>query len=136
VFAALIAVVVAAVPPAAPDAYLGVACPAPNSIACDRVGLAVWLDEPAERVVATIGDRTFALDDERWPDDPRGEAHIGYLQPAGLTTDGPLHVEPDEPPDRLVRGDAATPRVTLRITRKDGGVDTTVIRAGLHPGWG
>lgn len=116
--------------------YLGVACPVPNSIACDRVGLAVWLRRPARRVVATIGQRRFALDDERWRHDTRGDAHIGYLQPAGLRGDGPLAVRADEPPHRLVRGGAVRPLVTLRITRAGGATVVTRTRAGLHPGWG
>jgi hypothetical protein len=32
--------------------YVGVACPTANSIACDRVGLAIWLRRPAARVNA------------------------------------------------------------------------------------
>ncbi len=116
--------------------YLGVACPVPNSIACDRVGLAVWLRRPARRVVATIGRQRFALDDERWRHDTRGDAHIGYLQPAGLLGDGPLAVRADEPPHRLVRGGVVRPFITLRITRASGPPVVTRTRAGLHPGWG
>ncbi len=43
-------------PPAAvfvKDPYMGVSCHIPSSIACDRVGLAVWLRRPAI-VTATI----------------------------------------------------------------------------------
>jgi hypothetical protein len=116
--------------------YLGVACAEPNSIACDRVGLAVWLRRPARRVTATIGSARFALDDERWRGDSRGDAHIGYLQPAGLRGDGPLGVRVDEPPDRLERADAATPRVVLHITLADRRVVKITTRVGLHPGWG
>lgn len=116
--------------------YLGVACPVPNSIACDRVGLAVWLRKPARRVSATIGRQRFALDDERWRRDTRGDAHIGYLQPAGLRGEGPLGVRVDEPPDRLTRADAARPLITLRITLAGGRTVVTRTRAGLHPGWG
>ncbi len=117
------------------EPYLGVACRTPNSIACDRVGLALWLATPAARVTATIGGRTFALDDETWSD-PRGDLHIGYLRRAGLSGTGPLGVTPDEPPERLVRADAARPLVHLRITRRDGRTETTRVRVGLHPGWG
>jgi hypothetical protein len=116
--------------------YLGVACPEPNSIGCDRVGLAVWLERPARAVTATIGDRRFALDDDHWPADSRGDAHIGYLEHAGLKGTGPLGVKIDEPPDRLIRGDAAHPDVTLRITFHDGRSIVTTTSVGLHPGWG
>ena len=116
--------------------YLGVACPVPNSIACDRVGLAVWLRTPARRVSATIGRQRFALDDERWRHDTRGDAHIGYLQPAGLSGDGPLAVRADEPPHRLVRGGVVRPLIRLRITLAAGRTVVTRTRADLHPGWG
>ena len=45
------------------DPYMGVSCQVSNSFACDRVGLAVWLREPATRVRAAIADREFELDD-------------------------------------------------------------------------
>lgn len=62
--------------------YLGVACSVPNAIACDRVGLAVRLRRPADRVLATVGGRRFALDAERWGDGTT--RFVGFLQPAGL----------------------------------------------------
>jgi hypothetical protein len=42
--------------------YLGVACHIPNSVACERVGLAIWLGRPAVAVTATIGAHIFDLD--------------------------------------------------------------------------
>lgn len=41
--------------------YMGVACPTPNSIACDRIGLAIWLKEPARTVTATIAGHHLRL---------------------------------------------------------------------------
>src|SRR4051794_16823944 len=41
--------------------YLGVSCRTPNSIACDRVGLAIWLRRPVTRLTATINGRTVAM---------------------------------------------------------------------------
>lgn len=42
--------------------YMGVACATPNGIACDRVGLAIWLRRPATSVSATIAGRPLKLD--------------------------------------------------------------------------
>src|SRR3954465_2938663 len=41
--------------------YIGVSCRTPNSIACDRVGLAIWLRRPVARLTATINSRTVAM---------------------------------------------------------------------------
>jgi hypothetical protein len=46
--------------------YMGVACHIPNSIACDRIGLTVWLRRPALTVTATISGRSFALENRMW----------------------------------------------------------------------
>lgn len=45
--------------------YMGVSCHLPNSIACDRVGLAVWLWRPAT-VSATIAGAPLKLNDPHW----------------------------------------------------------------------
>jgi hypothetical protein len=72
--------------------HLGVACPKANSIACDRVGLAVWLRSPAARLSATIDGRTFALR----PPATRDGYWEGFLQPAGMLAHGRAqHVTPD-----------------------------------------
>jgi hypothetical protein len=70
---------------------MGVACPAaPNSIACDRIAIAVQLWRLGPRVIrATVGGRTAVLR----PQDGV-PFYLGYLQPAGLI-DGPLKVIPD-----------------------------------------
>lgn len=78
--------------------YMGVACATPNGIACDRVGLAIWLWHPASFVSATIAGRALKLD---WAGDrpPRFAPHRprtafdGFLQPAGLINH--LHTRPD-----------------------------------------
>jgi len=73
---------------------MGVACPgAPNSIACDRIGIAVQLWRVGPKVIrATVGGRTAVLR----PQDG-APFYLGYLQPAGLI-DGPLKVIPDHGP--------------------------------------
>ena len=71
-----------------------------RKVACDRVGLAVWLRRPALAVTATINGESLKLD---WAGDrpPRFASHRprtavdGFLQPAGLTTR--LHMTPRRP---------------------------------------
>ena len=86
------------------DPYMGVSCRIPNSFACDRVGLAVWLREPAARVEAAIAGRELELDDPEWSGPAEhGERRMfaGFLQPAGLI-DGPCRSlrTPARPLDR------------------------------------
>jgi hypothetical protein len=119
--------------------YLGVACPGPNSIACDRVGLAVWLVKPAARVTASVAGLPVPM---RVPAGfrptpylgPQGGYWEGFLQPAGLR-DGALRVRPDA--GRLSWYGRHPVNTTVRITAHylDGSA-TTVVRAQLHPGWG
>lgn len=106
------------------DPYMGVACPVPNSTACDRVGLALWFDERPVEVTATINGRHFALSD-RW-----GEHVRGFLQPAGL------HSPPFDLPEMWF-GDPAV-EVPVRIEARDthGRTTSFSLRVGLHAGWG
>ena len=113
--------------------YLGVACPEANSIACDRVGLAVWLRHAATSVTATINGRALRLRAGR--PDGRGAWYLGYLQPAGML-DGPLKVTPDRgryswqgrhPKDALV---------SIQIRRTGGRVDDASLSVPLRAGWG
>ena len=118
--------------------YMGVSCRVGNSFACDRVGLAVWLREPALGVEARIGGRDFDLDDPAWsepPTDGRRRMFAGFLQPAGLI-DGALQVTPDAGPNRWIGRKPVSARVSLWIASDDGAVDTTTIRVRLSPGWG
>jgi hypothetical protein len=114
--------------------YLGVACPQPNRFACDRVGLTVWLSEPAEDVAATIGDRPITLSDGH---DPTRRSRIfeGFLRPAGLVN-GPLRVAPRP---RAQRWDSEPPvHTTVRIvaTYPDGATATRTLRLQLAAGYG
>ena len=106
-------------------------CRRPNSVACDRVGLAVWLRHPARGVEAEIDGRRFALDDEKWSSGARMFA--GFLERAGLRGDGALGVGGaatwhGDPPVRA--------RVRLWIRHEGGRPLTTTVRVPLHPGWG
>ncbi|HEX3802738.1 MAG TPA: hypothetical protein VHV75_07875 [Solirubrobacteraceae bacterium] len=133
---------------------LGVKCPIANSIACDRVGLAVWLKQPAMSVTATIAGAPVALD---WLGDEQlltpGVGHRdfeGYLQPAGIVSR--LHIRPVEGTEVLTRhgrtelvnsrqmwfgeGDAQPPLIRLTIHYADGRTVVTQLRVGLAAGWG
>jgi hypothetical protein len=120
------------------EPYLGVSCRIANSFACDRVGLAVWLREPAVRVDAAIAGREVALDDPEWSGQvENGERRMfaGFLQPAGLI-DGPLQVTPDAGPDRWIGREPVSATVDLRIVDDGGTTSTTSVQVRLSPGWG
>lgn len=79
------------------DPYMGVNCPTANSIACDRVGLAVTLKHPAETVTATVAGARLTMN---YRGDllyrgaaPRTEFD-GFLQPAHIVSR--FHVKPVE----------------------------------------
>jgi hypothetical protein len=75
--------------------YMGVSCRVPSSIACDRVGLAVWLKHPAVSVTAKINGAALLLDSYGaaavGAPVPRRQ-FTGFLQPAGIVSR--LHVRP------------------------------------------
>jgi hypothetical protein len=110
---------------------VGVACPRANSIACDRVGLAVWLRRPAQRVTATIDGRPLRLRAGR----PDGAGYEGYLQPAGLL-DGPLEVTPDRGRFYWQGSHPRDARLQIVIRRASGATDRVSLSVPLRPGWG
>lgn len=113
---------------------LGVACATANSIACDRVGLAVWLvDAHARRVSATIDGRSLRLR----PSHGHGDRPpwIGYLRPAGLL-DGPLKVTPDRGPTGWQGHHARDAVVVVSVERPSGATVRTRLTVALRPGWG
>jgi hypothetical protein len=118
--------------------YMGVSCPIPNSYACDRVGLAVWLEAPASRVEATIAGQELALDDHEWsgpPKDGERQMFAGFLAPAGLI-DGPLALTDDDGPGRWIGREPISAPVEFRIVRADGSVIATSVEVELSAGWG
>jgi hypothetical protein len=120
------------------EPYMGVSCRIPNSFACDRVGLAVWLQEPAVTVDAAIAGSELDLDDPEWSGPvENGERRMfaGFLQPAGLI-DGPLEVTPDAGADRWIGREPVSATVDLRIVRDSGTTTTTTVEVQLSPGWG
>ncbi|MFL5782408.1 MAG: hypothetical protein ACJ760_13920 [Thermoleophilaceae bacterium] len=122
---------------ASPD--MGLACPVPNSIACDRVGVALATKRPARAVVVTIGDRSAVLDDQRWGGPRRNglqTAFGGFLQPAGLRGPGPLEVATEQGDDYYTGVLPVSAPMHITITRSDGSRVRTVVRVDLKPGWG
>jgi hypothetical protein len=121
----------------AQDPYMGVRCPAANSITCDRVGLALWLRRPALAVTATINGRALAMN--RFGDQLVAPGRLrtefdGYLQPAGLRTS--LGVRPISGTD-LWEGDPTPyPMVWLLIDYGSGHPALTHVRVPLAAGWG
>jgi len=113
--------------------YVGVACRTANSIACDRVGLAVWLRRPAARVTATINGRHIRL---RLANPAHPESGWqGFLQPAGLL-DGPLRVTPDRGRYYWQGTHPRDAHVVVTVTRAGGGIDRMSVRVPLRAGWG
>jgi hypothetical protein len=129
--------------------YMGVACPQPNAIACDRVGLAVWLKRPAISVNATMGGQPLKRDwfgeQPHFATNKPRTAFDGYLQPAGLITR--LHVKPTEGPSidpvcgcRVgpiwYGANAPEPIVHLQIEYPNHTRVATQLHVGLAAGWG
>lgn len=120
------------------DPYMGVSCPSSNSIACDRVGLAVWLRRPAI-VTATIAGAPLKLNTPHWSyvtHDNSGPLYVyaGFLQPAGLTTR--LHVTPESKTQTWLGTNAPSPSVWFRIDYGHGDIVITHENVFLEAGWG
>lgn len=122
----------------AQDPYMGVHCPQPNSIACDQVGLAIWLKRPAVAVTASVDGRMLSMN--RSGDrlvglggGPRTEFD-GYLQPAGIRSSFGVHPEPGT----NVWGGDPTPYATvwLLIDYGAGRQALTHDQVPLEAGWG
>jgi hypothetical protein len=114
--------------------FIGVACPRPNAIACDRVGVGVWLDRPATLVVASVAGRLVTLSPPLTTG--RRRLWLGYLVNAGLHRRGPLEVLPGR--GGLWSGTPEVdPRVQVRVWLPDDRVGTTAtVPVLLHPGFG
>ena len=142
--AAGIAAPAAAAPPVPPRTLLarapslGVACRVANSIACDRVGLAVWLRRPARAVTATIAGRPVTLDDRAWSAPARRglrRMFAGFLHPAGLR-DGALAVVTEDGRDRFTGRHPVRATVVLWVRDARGRIARTRLCVELRAGWG
>ncbi len=108
--------------------YMGVSCPRPNSIRCDRVGLAVWLPGRTERLAASIAGRPLAMH-------RRTDHFEGFLRPAGLI-DGPLRVRPDRGRYYWTGRHPVSAKVRLIVRYRGGRRARRTLRVGLAAGWG
>ena len=119
--------------------YLGVSCPRASSIACGRVGLAIWTRGPARAVRATIAGRSFDLTDDRRFVGPhqRGQPYmfVGFLHHAGLRR-GPLAVRVENGRSRWTGKHPVEATLRLMITRADRSRVATSVSVPLSPGWG
>lgn len=135
--------------------YMGVNCPIANSIACDRIGLAVTLKHPATSMSATIAGARLPMkyrgDVLYRGESPRTEFD-GFLQPAGIVSR--FHVKPVEGSvvytshghvhvvtrHQMWFGDMrdypAAVTVRLRIHEPDGRTLITHTNVDLSTGWG
>jgi hypothetical protein len=116
--------------------YAGVRCPGANSIACDRIGLAVWLTRRPTTLRATIAGHTFTLRPPPPGSRSRGGYWEGSLRPAGMLRPGAMHVVPDAGSAfwagrhprafwvQLTASSAHEPPASIRV------------RVQLRPGWG
>ena len=114
--------------------YTGVACPRANSIACDRVGLAVWLAQPAAGVSARLDGRPVVLSAAHLGGRPHTD-WIGYLRPAGLL-DGALRITPDRGRTHWEGAHPKRVRLVVDVLRRDGSAVRTQTTVPLSPGWG
>jgi hypothetical protein len=119
--------------------YMGVRCREPNSVSCDRIGLAVWLAKPAESLVAKIEGRRLELVSPGEFVPGKGTGWEGYLRHAGLLDPGgpwAIEAEPGQPTDYWSGRTPVDAKVRLTAGYPDGSTATRTIRAPLHPGWG
>lgn len=115
---------------------IGVACPAaPNSIACDRVGIAVWLAHVPKRVNAVIGGHSVRLRAAQPHSRDCPCFFTGYLQPAGLL-DGALRVTPDAGRYRWYGRHPVTATMRITAITANGARAISTRRVELAPGWG
>jgi hypothetical protein len=120
--------------------YMGVHCPRANSIACDRVGLAIWLRRPAVRVRGTIAGQPVVLDwfgdEHRVGPQPARRDLDGYLQPAHIVARLGVHPDPHGRWYGSQTGTWPAPLVRLTITFADGHRVATQMHVALSTGWG
>jgi hypothetical protein len=119
--------------------YMGVSCPRANSIACDRVGLAVYTPGSASSVRALIGGRAVELTDDPALVGPyrpgRPRMFVGFLHHAGLRH-GALAVRVENGRNRWTGLHPVHAQVRLLITFRDHFREATSLNVPLQPGWG
>lgn len=123
------------------DVYLGLSCPTPNSVGCDRVTIAVTVDRPAREMRVWIAGRPVEMD----PPSENGRSYWeGSLRPAGLV-DGPLERQVEKGELRYIGRPAlgAEVKIEIETPRHDsagGATDpefaATYHNVYLHAGYG
>ena len=116
---------------------MGVSCHKPNSIACDRIGLTVWLARPAT-VTARISAAPLRLNDPTWSYVAYQGGiplyvYAGFFHLAGLVTR--LHVVPVGAATWL-GANPPSPLVRFRVDYGRGDVVISREHVSLHAGWG
>jgi hypothetical protein len=112
--------------------FLGVACGAPNSIACDRVGVGVNIASAA-LVMVEVAGRFVTLSPPT--DAPNDHLWLGYLYKAGLRRWAlDVHIPPRA--TRWFGTPEVRPPVTVEVFFQDGTIGTLTARGFLHPGFG
>jgi len=123
--------------------YVGVACSTANSIACDRVGVAVWLSKPAARLTVTVAGQPIVMRAATTTCTTRqtrqrvrcGTDFVGYLHPAGLLH-GPRRIDTHGSKDYWAGSQAAWAPIRITAHYPDGASATVTVRPTLNPGWG
>jgi hypothetical protein len=121
--------------PLAPAAlpFLGVSCPVPNSIACDRIGVGVHLTRAATLVVVRVAGRLVTLSPPTGP--PPDDLWLGYLFQAGLRQ-GALNVHIPRGAHLWFGSPEVYPRVRVTAFFADGHAASLTGTVLLHPGFG
>ena len=125
---------------AAQQPYDGVRCPGPNAMACDRIGLAVWLVRPAIRLTAPVAGKPIRMAIPSRFRKGRGSYYCahncyfeGALHPVVLLTSGPLHIRPDAGKYYWEGRHPRSLRVRLAAFYRDGSRAATTVRIWLRP---
>jgi hypothetical protein len=121
--------------PLARDPYIGVSCVGrPNWIACDRVGLYVYLERQVAHLRASVEGREVPMHPARGGPDARHNWE-GFLHPAGLI-DGPLKVKPERGRYYWFGKPPVFGRVSLTVRDDEGESATRTLRLPLAAGYG
>jgi hypothetical protein len=112
--------------------FLGVSCPVPSSIVCDRVGIGVHLRRVATLVMVQVAGRLVTLSP---PTDPPDDLWLGYLFDAGLRH-GPLRVQIAANAHLWFGSPEVYPRVRVTVFFPNGRAATRSALVLLHPGFG
>jgi hypothetical protein len=118
-------------PPGVGQVTVGVACPVPNSVRCDRVGVGVEAPGSATLVTASVDGRLVTLN----PPDRGSDLWQSYLYGAGLRrAGGPLNTHARH--GRWIGNPPVTVHVRVTVFRPDSSAGAVSETMYLHPGFG